>query len=104
MKIKEGKIIDNGLELETVEIILDGTTLLIISGYGGFAMCGALDVGIYNSEKLKDRKVMCFKSVGVKTILELYNSKIVEASLYSRSKGVKEGMNVKEAFRIISSQ
>ena len=70
MKIKEGKIIDNGLELETVEIILDGTTLLIISGYGGFAMCGALDVGIYNSDKFIDRKVMCFKSVGPHLFME----------------------------------
>ena len=53
MIIKEGLIKDNSIRLETLEVVLDGTTLLILSGYGAFAMCGALNVDIYNTEKMK---------------------------------------------------
>ena len=46
MKIKQGLMKRNELELNTVEIELEGTTLLLLEGYGAFFMCGALDVEI----------------------------------------------------------
>ena len=47
MRVKEGNLQDNGITLDTLEVFLDNTTLLVIDGYKGFAMCGALDVSIY---------------------------------------------------------
>lgn len=104
MKIKEGILKDNDISLETLEVYLDNTTLLILQGYGGFAMCGALDVNIYNTPKMKDRKVICFKAVGVKTLEELYEAKIYELSDYAKSLGITEGMKVKDGFEIISKK
>ena len=67
-------------------------------------MCGALDVSVYNSDKMKDRKVICGKALGVKTIKELYNSNLVEISNYGKSIGLKEGMKVYEAFKALSKE
>ena len=39
MKIKQGLMKRNELELNTVEIELEGTTLLLLEGYGAFFMC-----------------------------------------------------------------
>ena len=36
-------------------------------------MCGALDVGLLN-EKLKDRKIIAGRAVGVRTIEQLLNA------------------------------
>lgn len=104
MKIKEGILKDNDISLETLEVYLDNTTLLILQGYGGFAMCGALDVEIYNTPKMKERKVICFKAVGVKTLEELYEAEIYDLSDYAKSLGVAEGMKVKDGFEIISKK
>ena len=63
MKIKEGKLLYDSLELSTLEVELKGTTLLLIEGYNAFFMCGALDVNIYNSPKMLERNVICCKAV-----------------------------------------
>ncbi len=104
MRIKEGVLKDDVLTLESLEVELDHTTLLILSGYGGFAMCGALDVGIYNTEKMKERKVICFKAVGVKTLEQLYEAPIVDLSDYARSLNIAEGMKVKDGFKILAEK
>lgn len=104
MRVKEGILQDNGITLDTLEVFLDNTTLLVIDGYKGFAMCGALDVSIYNSLKMKERKVVCFKATGVKTIEQLYNAPIVECSEYAKQLGIYEGMTVKDGFKILSTQ
>lgn len=99
VRIKEGILKDGSIELETLEVMMPGTTLLILEGYGAFAMCGALDVNIYNSEKMIDRKVICMKAVGVKTLEELYEAKINDCCNYAKSLGIKPGMYVKDAFK-----
>ena len=99
VRIKEGILKDGNIELETLEVMLPGTTLLILEGYGAFAMCGALDVNIYNSEKMIDRKVICMKALGVKTLEELYESKIADCCDYAKSLGVNSGIYVKDAFK-----
>lgn len=104
MRVKEGILKDKGISLETLEVSLDNTTLLILQGYGGFAMCGALDVGIYNTPKMKERKVVCFKAVGVKTLEQLYEAEIYEASEYAKSIGITEGMKVKDGFEILAEK
>lgn len=103
MKIKEG-VLPQNKELNTVEIELHNTKLILIEGYNAFAMCGALDVSIYNTERMLPRKVVCMKSVGVKTIDELYNSQIYESSIAAQELGITKGMYVKDAFKILSTQ
>lgn len=104
MKIKEGKLLYDSLELSTLEVELKGTTLLLIEGYNAFFMCGALDVNIYNSPKMLERKVICGKAVGVKTIEELLNASLVQVSNYAKYIGLFEGMKVYEAFSKLSKE
>ena len=104
MFIKESKLFVDNLELSALEVKLKGTTLLLIEGYNAFFMCGALDVNIYNSPKMLDRKVICGKALGVKTIDELYNAPLVHICDYGKSKGLIEGMKVYEAFSKLSEE
>ncbi|MCM1131530.1 MAG: DUF1805 domain-containing protein [Roseburia sp.] len=96
MKIKQGVFNRNGLELNSVEIELEGTTLIMLEGYGAFFMCGALDVDIY-----KDREVLCGKAVKVKTLDDLFNATIFDSTKYAKSLGIVPGLKVYEAFEKI---
>ena len=87
MIIKKEEINKYGLNLTTLEIEMKGTTLLIIEGYNAFFMCGALDVDVYNSPKMLERKVICGKAVGVRTIDELLHAPIVKLCDYAKSLG-----------------
>lgn len=96
-------IIDyKGMKLESIEIKLPGTTFIILKGQKGFFMCGALNVDIYNSLKMKDRKVLCANVVGVKTVEDLLNGKLNQVSDALKEKGAYEGMSVDEALVYIS--
>lgn len=99
MEINSGLIKKDGMKLEYVEICLYNTTLLLISGYNAFFMCGALDTKVY-----KNREVVCGKALGVKSIEQLYDSSIVELSEYALEKGLKVGMTVNEAFKELSKE
>lgn len=102
MKIVSDIILDKNLKLESAIIDLDNTKLLIISGYNAFSMCGALNIDIYNTPKMKDRHVIAMRSVGVKDINELYNSIILEVTDYAKENGIFPGMRVSEAFKLLS--
>lgn len=104
MKIKKGKIREENLTLNYIDIDMDNTSLLIIEGYNAFAMCGALNVDVYNSEKMIDRKVICMRSVGVRSIDALLNSKIESCSNYAKTKGIEKDMLVRDAFEILSKK
>ncbi len=99
MLVKKNKLWFEGLELETLEVELKGTTLLLIEGYGAFFMCGALDVDIY-----KDREVVCGRAVGVKTIVELFNAPIQASTQFAKTKGIVPGMKVYEAFKKVRQE
>ncbi|MBD5391113.1 DUF1805 domain-containing protein [bacterium] len=96
MKIKQGVFNRRGLELNSLEVELDGTTLLLLEGYGAFFMCGALDVDIY-----QEREVLCGKAVKVKTLEELFNATIFDSTKYAKSQGIVPGLTVYEAFEKI---
>ncbi len=96
MKIKQGVFNRNGLELNSVEIELEGTTLIMLEGYGAFFMCGALDVDIYG-----DREVLCGKAVKVKTLDDLFNATVFDSTKYAKSLGIVPGLKVYEAFEKI---
>ena len=104
LKIKKGKIRENNLKLNYVDIDMDNTSLLIIEGYNAFAMCGALNVDVYNSEKMIDRKVICMRAVGVRTIEALLDSKIESCSNYAKTIGIEKDMLVRDAFEILSKK
>lgn len=102
--VKKDILAKDGLALKTLEVVLPNTTLLVIEGYEAFAMCGALNVDVYNSEKMKARCVVCMRAVGVKTIDDLYNARIEESSDYAKTIGIIPGMIVRDAFKKLSNQ
>lgn len=99
MQIKQGFINKQELELNYIEISLKNTTLLLLEKNNAFFMCGALDPSVY-----KDREVICGRALGVKTIEELLNAKIVNLSNYAFKQGLNVGMTVYEAFKELSKK
>lgn len=104
MKINEGSLTDNNIVLDTLEVFLDNTTFYILSGYGAFAMCGALNVDVYNTPKMASRGVLAIRAVGVHSLLELYDATIVEVTDALKEKEIKPGICVKDAFKILSCE
>lgn len=104
MKIKEGILYDNNIKLESLEVSLNNTTLLILEGYNAFAMCGALDCSVYNTPKMLPRNVVCMRAMGVKTLEELYNAEIYEASIAANKLNIIKGLRVCDAFEILSKK
>ena len=96
------EMIINGSVFKKIKVELPKTTLYIISNDKGFVMCGALNVDIYNSLKLKDRKVLCANVIGVKSFDDLLNGKINQASDAFVELGAFEGMRVKDALYLLS--
>ena len=104
MKIKKGTIKYDKIKLKYVDIDMDNTSILILEGYNAFAMCGALNVDVYNSDKMMDRKVICMRATGVRTIDALLEAKIESCSNYAKTKGIDKDMLIKDAFKILSEK
>lgn len=79
-----------------VSVELPKTNLLTVSNEKGYIMCGALDVSLLN-EKLKDRKVIAGRAVGVKTIEQLLNAPLESITFQAEELGIIEGMIGREA-------
>nr|WP_106781217.1 DUF1805 domain-containing protein [Lysinibacillus timonensis] len=79
-----------------VTVYLPKTTLLTISNDIGYIMCGALDVGLLNS-KLKDRKIIAGRAVGVRTIDELLKAPLESVTYEAENLGIVKGMIGEEA-------
>lgn len=102
MRIEYNTISIEGRDFYTVEVNLPKTNLLVVGNENGYFMCGALDVGIFDSkEHLKARKVICGRSLGVKTLDDLIESSLQQTSLEAQNKGVLPGMKVKDALLLI---
>ena len=67
-------------------------------------MCGALNIDVYNSPNMLSRKVLAIRAVGVHSLLDLYDAVIVEVTDALKEKGIRPGICVKDAFKILSSQ
>lgn len=80
----------------SVSVALPKTNLLVVTNDKGYIMCGALDVGLLN-EKLKDRKVIAGRAVGVKTIEQLLEAPLESVTLEAERLGIHKGMIGKEA-------
>nr|WP_026314482.1 DUF1805 domain-containing protein [Heyndrickxia acidiproducens] len=75
---------------------LPKTTLLAVSNEKGYIMCGALDVGLLN-DKLKDRRIIAGRAVGVKTIEQLLEAPLESVTWEAEKAGIITGMRGKEA-------
>lgn len=80
----------------SISVELPKTNLLIISNEIGYIMCGALDVALLN-EKLKSRKVIAGRAVGVKTIEELLEAPLESVTYEAENQGIYKGMIGKDA-------
>lgn len=74
----------------SISVELPKTNLLIITNEIGYIMCGALDVGLLN-EKLKNRKVIAGRAVGVKTIEELLEAPLESVTYEAENLGITKG-------------
>ncbi len=94
MNVKPIKIEDR--TFIAVKVKLPKTNLLAVMSDKGYIMCGALDVQLLN-DKLKDRKIIAGRAVGVRTIDELLNAPLESVTLEAENYGIKKGMIGKEA-------
>ena len=86
----------NGHTFLSITVRLPKTNLLVVTSDKGYIMCGALDVALLN-DKLKDRKVIAGRAVGVKTIEELLEAPLESITYEAESIGITAGMTGKEA-------
>ncbi|MCM3600696.1 DUF1805 domain-containing protein [Robertmurraya korlensis] len=86
----------NGHTFLSVSVKLPKTNLLVVSNDKGYIMCGALDVALLN-EKLKDRKVIAGRAVGVKTIEQLLEAPLESVTFEAENLGITKGMLGKDA-------
>ncbi len=70
--------------------------LLLIKGSRGFIMCGYLNISVADKLGLVAARV-----VGVRTIEEMLEKNIVEVTAKAKELGIKEGMKVREALKLL---
>ncbi|QFF97682.1 DUF1805 domain-containing protein [Psychrobacillus glaciei] len=85
-----------GITFLAISVELPKTNLLTVSNDKGYIMCGALDVALLN-EKLKDRKVIAGRAVGVKTIQQLLDAPLESVTYEAEELGITKGMIGREA-------
>lgn len=96
-KLIDLKPIDiDGHTFLSISVQLPKTNLLVVTSVKGYIMCGALDVGLLN-EKLKDRKIIAGRAVGVKTIEQLLNAPLESVTYEAEELGIHKGTIGREA-------
>ncbi|QGQ97847.1 DUF1805 domain-containing protein [Paenibacillus psychroresistens] len=89
-----------GVEAIGVEVSLPKTTLISVSTEKGYIMCGALDVSLLN-DRLKDRKIIAGRAVGVKTIEQLMEAPLESVTFEAEALGIMPGMTGREALKLM---
>lgn len=79
-----------------VTVKLPKTNFMSVSNDKGYIMCGALDVQLLN-DKLKERKIVAGRAVGVRTIEQLLEAPLESVTLEAENLGIHAGMTGKEA-------
>ena len=79
-----------------ISVQLPKTNLLIVTNELGYIMCGALDVGLLN-EKLKNRKIIAGRAIGVKSIDDLLEAPLESVTIEAENWGMHKGMSGKDA-------
>ncbi|MBW5447754.1 DUF1805 domain-containing protein [Cohnella sp. CFH 77786] len=85
-----------------VEVLLPKTTLLAVTAGDGYIMCGALDVHLLN-ERLRDRKVIAGRAVGVRTLEQLLEAPLESVTESAHAMGITAGMKGREAVRMMAA-
>lgn len=99
--VKKDILVDNK-EFWTLEVKLAKTTLIMVGNNKGFIMCGALNVSIYNTERMRERKVICANVLGVKSVEDMLDGYINDTTLEAYKIGIRQGMSVREALSLLS--
>ena len=81
-----------GIEVE----IPNGPPLVLLRGRNGVVACGFLDVSVANKLGVAAARVF-----GVRSVEELLEKEIVEATGRARELGVREGIKVKDVIKVI---
>ncbi|ARK31965.1 YunC family protein [Halalkalibacter krulwichiae] len=79
-----------------VTLKLPKTNFMAVMNDTGYIMCGALDVALLN-EKLKDRKIVAGRAVGVRTIDQLLDAPLESVTLEAEALGIHPGMKGTDA-------
>ncbi|WLD92702.1 YunC family protein [Alkalihalobacillus sp. AL-G] len=79
-----------------VTVALPKTNFMSISNDKGYIMCGALDVALLN-EKLKDRKIIAGRAVGVRTLDQLLEAPLESVTYEAEALGITKGTAGREA-------
>lgn len=91
-------IIIDGHQFTVVQMKLPKTNLMAVTNDKGYIMCGALDIALFNSnEKLRERKIIAGRAVGVRTIDQLLDAPLESVTLAAEELGIKAGMRGRDA-------
>ncbi len=85
-----------GHTFTAITVRLPKTNFLAVTSDKGYIMCGALDVGLLNA-KLKDRKIIAGRAVGVRTIEQLIEAPLESITYEAENVGITVGMTGKDA-------
>lgn len=91
-------IMIDGHQFTAVQMKLPKTNFMAVTNDKGYIMCGALDVALFNSnEKLRERKIIAGRAVGVRTIEQLIEAPLESVTLAAEELGITAGMTGREA-------
>ncbi len=91
-------IIIDGHQFTAVQMKLPKTNFMAVTNDKGYIMCGALDVALFNSnEKLRERKIIAGRAVGVRTIEQLIDAPLESVTLAAEELGITAGMKGRDA-------
>lgn len=91
-------IIIDGHQFTAVQMKLPKTNFMAVTNDKGYIMCGALDVALFNSnEKLRERKIIAGRAVGVRTIEQLIDAPLESVTLAAEELGITVGMTGRDA-------
>ncbi|HET7521681.1 MAG TPA: DUF1805 domain-containing protein [Bacillales bacterium] len=85
-----------GHQFTAITVKLPKTNFMAVTGEKGYIMCGALDVALLN-DKLKDRKIIAGRAVGVRTIDQLLEAPLESVTLEAENLGITPGTTGREA-------
>ncbi|QFT90470.1 hypothetical protein FIU87_17650 [Bacillus sp. THAF10] len=86
----------DGQTFTAITVRLPKTNFLAVTSDKGYIMCGALDVALLN-EKLKDRKIIAGRAVGVRTIEQLLDAPLESITYEAENLGITVGMSGRDA-------
>jgi uncharacterized protein YunC (DUF1805 family) len=89
-------IVIDGHTFLAINVQLPKTNLVMVTNDKGYIMCGALDVALLN-ERLKDRRIIAGRAVGVKTIEQLLEAPLESVTVEAEKYGIYTGMKGKDA-------